>query len=911
LSPLSSEDSVNSYARTLGIRPWGRTALVSLAAALVVTFTAATRAEAQTNTVSAGAASGCITTTQTCAAIPIQISRTDATEILGFSVTFTLSSNLMLCAPNVAEGTYLSASGPTAFQVVNLGGGQYRADGVILGAANCGSAAASGTLFTVNVTNTGGSGTGTVAIDAVTLRDCSNVTIASTIGASGSVTIDLAPVTIDAISDPTVAETVPLSVLPNANLSACATGPVTWSASVLPLGASINPSTGEVTWTPSCTAFESGPSYPVTIHAQAASLETASASFTIHVTNTPGTVTVSVGASFSVEEESPLVMAAPSAVLASCAEPPVTWSVSPALPAGATLSSSSGVVSWTPSCGQAGNYGPFTLTATAATGELDSETFSLVVTHKVGTVSIAPILSPTVAEGSLLTVTPIPTLTPCAATPLTWSATGLPSGAVIDTGTGVITWTPPCDAYELGGLYGPVNVTAQAATGEQGSRSFSINVTNTPIAIAAVSPLASVQGPGAGSGPGLSGITVSYSTPAGATAVEVYRAPYGFYPEYDDGGGAEPAVPSYPPGSPWVLTAITASGQVDLPASRDFWYYVAFAKNDCGDVSPVSVRTSGTLDYRLGDVTDGVTIGTGDNLVQSADVSYLGAHYGLTGAAVAPYAILDVGPTTTGFTDGRPTTDDEIGFEDLVIFAINFGLATFPRELPALEPSAERPEVVLARAERAEAGSLVVAELAVHGASSLAALQAKLSWDPAVVEPVAAAASDEFAARGGIVLVPKPGTIDAAALGAAGLSADGAVAVVTFRALASGDPRIRLESVDARDLRNRSAAVERREAPVAAGAPAVTQLAAPSPSPFHESTTLEFTLAQGGPVELAIYTVSGRLVKTLLDETRDAGVHRLVWDGRDLGGDRVGAGVYYAAFTSTAGRFTRPLVVLR
>ena len=94
-----------------------------------------------------------------------------------------------------------------------------------------------------------------------------------------------------------------------------------------------------------------------------------------------------------------ITMAAPSAILTDCAAGPVTWSVLEALPAGATLNSSGQIV-WTPSCGQANNYGPFTLKATAATGEIGTSSFSLVVTHKVGTVSIASISDPTVAEGA-------------------------------------------------------------------------------------------------------------------------------------------------------------------------------------------------------------------------------------------------------------------------------------------------------------------------------------------------------------------------------------------------------------------------------------------------------------------------------------------------------------------------------
>ena len=67
----------------------------------------------------------------------------------------------------------------------------------------------------------------------------------------------------------------------------------------------------------------------------------------------------------------------------------------------------------------------------------------------------------------------------------------------------------------------------------------------------------------------------------------------------------------------------------------------------------------------------------------------------------------------------------------------------------------------------------------------------------------------------------------------------------------------------------------------------------------------------GGPVELSIYSVTGRLVKTLLKDVREPGTYRMAWDGRDEGGQTVGTGVYYATFASPQGRFTRTLVHLR
>ena len=109
------------------------------------------------------------------------------------------------------------------------------------------------------------------------------------------------------------------------------------------------------------------------------------------------------------------------------------------------------------------------------------------------------------------------------------------------------------------------------------------------------------------------------------------------------------------------------SGSTDLPAARDFYYYVAYVQDGYGTWSVASNMTTGTLNYFLGDVSDGVTAGHGNNQVSTEDISLLGSHYGLDGDAVGPYNYLDVGPTTDYSVNARPQTDNVIGFEDLLM----------------------------------------------------------------------------------------------------------------------------------------------------------------------------------------------------------------------------------------------------
>jgi len=66
------------------------------------------------------------------------------------------------------------------------------------------------------------------------------------------------------------------------------------------------------------------------------------------------------------------------------------------------------------------------------------------------------------------------------------------------------------------------------------------------------------------------------------------------------------------------------------------------------------------------------------------------------------------------------------------------------------------------------------------------------------------------------------------------------------------------------------------------------------PNPFNPVTTIEFTLAAKTNVSLSIYDVSGRRVKRLLaDEPRNAGLHRVEWDGTNDHGKLLASGVYF------------------
>jgi WD40 repeat protein len=99
--------------------------------------------------------------------------------------------------------------------------------------------------------------------------------------------------------------------------------------------------------------------------------------------------------------------------------------------------------------------------------------------------------------------------------------------------------------------------------------------------------------------------------------------------------------------------------------------------------------------------------------------------------------------------------------------------------------------------------------------------------------------------------------------------------------------------------------------PAELNAPVPFSLSQNSPNPFNPSTTLRFGLPESGHVRLAVYDVTGALVRTLVDETFLSGSHSVVWDGRDANGREVASGVYVYRLTAKQGVVTRRMVLLR
>jgi len=64
------------------------------------------------------------------------------------------------------------------------------------------------------------------------------------------------------------------------------------------------------------------------------------------------------------------------------------------------------------------------------------------------------------------------------------------------------------------------------------------------------------------------------------------------------------------------------------------------------------------------------------------------------------------------------------------------------------------------------------------------------------------------------------------------------------------------------------------------------------PNPFNPTTSFSFSIPNESKVDLSVYNIKGQKVKTLVNEEKEKGFHKLVWDGKDNSGKEVSSGVY-------------------
>ncbi|MFN8179225.1 MAG: PQQ-binding-like beta-propeller repeat protein [bacterium] len=85
---------------------------------------------------------------------------------------------------------------------------------------------------------------------------------------------------------------------------------------------------------------------------------------------------------------------------------------------------------------------------------------------------------------------------------------------------------------------------------------------------------------------------------------------------------------------------------------------------------------------------------------------------------------------------------------------------------------------------------------------------------------------------------------------------------------------------------------------------------APRPNPSAGATTFAWIMPERARASIRIYDVAGRLVRSLVDQTMEAGPHQMAWDGTDGRGLHAASGVYFAKLRAGSHSAVRKLVHL-
>ena len=83
------------------------------------------------------------------------------------------------------------------------------------------------------------------------------------------------------------------------------------------------------------------------------------------------------------------------------------------------------------------------------------------------------------------------------------------------------------------------------------------------------------------------------------------------------------------------------------------------------------------------------------------------------------------------------------------------------------------------------------------------------------------------------------------------------------------------------------------------------------PNPFNPVTTLRYDLPENGLVNITIYDMLGRQVKTLINQTQDAGYRSIIWDATNDYGKPVSAGIYLYQIQAGEYMQTKKMVLLK
>lgn len=337
------------------------------------------------------------------------------------------------------------------------------------------------------------------------------------------------------------------------------------------------------------------------------------------------------------------------------------------------------------------------------------------------------------------------------------------------------------------------------------------------------------------------------------------------------------------------------------------------------DNSALTVTSSGATvhSFRNGTDSDLLCDFDDDFDIDTRDFSFL-ATYWKPGNAPAG----DVGPANGGVPLLTPVPDTEVNYEDLFVFTrmwnwyhsalyAESGLAKTASSL-SIEKTAQTDEQTKQYAVQLDAiTNLGMGHLTInYNAENYNFQSAK--------EGILLTPDDSDVAF--LVEEERPGTLDITfsrltAVGqSAAVSGSGALMTLDFKTRDSGSSlNFSVENVDFRTPSNTQIAVT---STINDGVE--TDVQVPSvyamsnyPNPFNSRTTIEFQLPEDRDVTIQVINILGQPVRTLATQPYDAGVHKLVWDGKNDLDAEVVTGTYFIRMQAGEQQVLRKILYLK
>jgi hypothetical protein len=299
------------------------------------------------------------------------------------------------------------------------------------------------------------------------------------------------------------------------------------------------------------------------------------------------------------------------------------------------------------------------------------------------------------------------------------------------------------------------------------------------------------------------------------------------------------------------------------------------AVDAAGNTSGVSNFDAATS-YWLGDVDGSGTV------VAYPDINDLGTAFGTAEGHGLYNNICDVGPTDDWSRVGLPTTDSRINFEDLMIFSMNFGVVSTTNNTMVEVASAAHLEWVTY--DETHFGLRLIDGQGLKGVRVTASLP-----EGVIGAVVAGDLMDQQSEMTFLKNVGASLDVNLAVMGTGnGFTGSGDLFVVeSSQPIAMQDISIQLRGADNSEIE------VSLDASSDTLTPRVFALNANYPNPFNPMTKISFSLPEAQNVSLVVYSLDGRKVATLVNETRQAGLHEVVWTGRDDAGHGVASGTYF------------------